>query len=92
MPAPLAAAVTLVTLAGLNTLVAGAPAGDSAQGKKIFVAYCATCHGLDGRGNGPAAAAMLNGYGRRPRDLTDAAYFSKKTDAELIETIKWSGG
>ncbi len=29
-----------------------------ASGKEMFVNYCASCHGGDGKGNGPAAAAL----------------------------------
>lgn len=29
-----------------------------ASGKQMFTTYCAVCHGADGRGNGPAAAAL----------------------------------
>lgn len=28
------------------------------DGSKLFVSYCASCHGVDGKGNGPAAAAL----------------------------------
>ncbi len=28
------------------------------SGKEMFKAYCASCHGLDGKGTGPAASAM----------------------------------
>ena len=28
------------------------------EGAKIFRYYCAACHGADGRGNGPASAAL----------------------------------
>jgi mono/diheme cytochrome c family protein len=28
------------------------------SGKEMFDAYCASCHGLDGRGDGPAASAL----------------------------------
>ena len=28
------------------------------SGKDMYKAYCASCHGLDGKGSGPAAAAM----------------------------------
>ena len=30
----------------------------SNSGKEMFNSYCAVCHGTDGKGNGPAAAAM----------------------------------
>jgi mono/diheme cytochrome c family protein len=29
-----------------------------ASGKQMYSTYCAVCHGVDGRGNGPAAAAL----------------------------------
>ena len=37
-----------------------------ASGKEMFHAYCASCHGLDGKGNGPAAPALKN----KATDLT----------------------
>jgi mono/diheme cytochrome c family protein len=30
----------------------------SMEGKDLFKAYCASCHGLDGKGKGPAAPAL----------------------------------
>jgi hypothetical protein len=30
----------------------------SMEGKDLFKAYCASCHGLDGKGHGPVAAAL----------------------------------
>jgi mono/diheme cytochrome c family protein len=31
-----------------------------ASGKEMYTAYCAACHGTDGKGNGPAANALKN--------------------------------
>ncbi len=31
------------------------------DGKEIFDSYCASCHGLDGKGNGPVAPAIRSG-------------------------------
>ena len=28
------------------------------SGKEMYAAYCASCHGTDGKGNGPAASAL----------------------------------
>ena len=48
------------------------PAGtkaDTTEGRLLFTTYCASCHGLGGIGQGPAAAAM-----RRPLpDITGLA-------------------
>jgi mono/diheme cytochrome c family protein len=41
----------------------------AASGKEMFNAYCASCHGQDGKGNGPAAPALKD----MPADLTSLA-------------------
>ena len=41
----------------------------STSGKEMYKSYCAVCHGLDGKGNGPAASAMKT----NPTDLTALA-------------------
>jgi mono/diheme cytochrome c family protein len=38
----------------------------SLEGKSLFQAYCASCHGISGIGNGPAASALK----KAPPDLT----------------------
>jgi mono/diheme cytochrome c family protein len=35
-----------------------APYTSPASGQEMYKAYCASCHGLDGKGAGPAATAM----------------------------------
>lgn len=42
---------------------------DSIRGDNLYKAYCASCHGADGRGNGPMAAWMKVA----PPDLTRIA-------------------
>jgi len=39
------------------------------SGKEMFKSYCAVCHGVDAKGNGPAASAMKT----PPTDLTALA-------------------
>lgn len=41
----------------------------STSGKELFRQYCAVCHGTDGKGGGPAAAALKSS----PTDLTQIA-------------------
>ena len=38
----------------------------SVDGRRLFHAYCASCHGVNGTGNGPAASALK----KAPPDLT----------------------
>ena len=39
------------------------------SGRELFMTYCASCHGISGRGNGPAAEELRH----RPADLTQFA-------------------
>lgn len=62
-------------------------AADVAAGKVKFQQMCATCHGVGGKGDGAASAAL----NPRPRNFTDAAYMGKRTDAQLAAVIKNGG-
>jgi mono/diheme cytochrome c family protein len=53
----------------------------------LYKQYCAGCHGPDGKGNGPAAAALPV----KPADHTNPAVMSKISDAELFKAIKEGG-
>src|SRR5215217_5809772 len=44
----------------------GKDAGYARRGHKLFTQYCASCHGSDGKGQGPVSIALKGG----PRDLT----------------------
>jgi len=43
-----------------------APYSNPTSGKEMYKAYCASCHGAEGRGDGPAAPALKT----QPTDLT----------------------
>jgi putative copper resistance protein D len=49
------------------------------RGRDLFVAQCAVCHGVGGRGDGPAAAGLL----QRPADLT-ASHTADHTPGDLF--------
>ena len=50
---------------------AGAPAGvDLAAGQQVFATNCATCHGAQGAGDGPAASAL----NPRPTNMAEGPY------------------
>jgi|SRR5450755_4562129 mono/diheme cytochrome c family protein len=42
----------------------------ASSGKDMFTHYCASCHGLSGKGDGPAAAT----FKKAPADLTQLAH------------------
>jgi mono/diheme cytochrome c family protein len=54
------------------------------RGKTIFDGKCAMCHGTDGSGNGPAAAALNPG----PADFNTASFWGKMSDARITEVIE----
>jgi mono/diheme cytochrome c family protein len=49
----------------------------ASPGRRLYARWCATCHGPDGRGNGPAAPSLIP----RPRDLTRGLFKYKSTPA-----------
>ncbi len=57
------------------------------KGKKLFLQYCATCHGEKGRGDGPAASALQP----PPRNLADPKYLQKISDEKLFLVIQKGG-
>jgi len=63
------------------------PAPTSASGdplaaaRALFLAQCASCHGPEGRGDGPMAAMF------RPADLSDPTLQSQRSDDELTRAI-----
>ena len=57
--------------------------GNDANGKKLYLTYCFTCHGKEGKGDGYAASAQPV----KPRDLTNNALLSTRTDEQLFQAI-----
>jgi len=56
------------------------------SGREMFKTYCATCHGPDGKGDGPAAVALK----KAPADLTQLArkHNGKFPDAYVVAKLK----
>ena len=81
----------MIFITALCALVLGtsliAHAADAEQGKKLYMQFCASCHGQSGKGDGAAAAAL----NPKPRDHTDKDYMSKMSDAEMLSVIKNGG-
>lgn len=56
-------------------------------GKATYETYCAACHGVDGKADGPGALAM----NPKPRAFTDKTWQSKVDDAHIAKVIKEGG-
>jgi mono/diheme cytochrome c family protein len=56
---------------------------DVARGKAVYERHCQSCHGPDGRGDGPAGASLKV----RPADFHRFRSFLKSDD-ELLRTIE----
>ena len=65
----LAGTIILVSQETKSVKHSTAAATSPASGKEMFMSYCASCHGRDAKGNGPAAAALK----QAPADLTGLA-------------------
>ena len=60
----------------------------AASAKLDYRFYCAACHGLKGRGNGPNATSTQPVH---PRDHTNGARMSRLSDREIVDAIKLGG-
>lgn len=77
----LAASVFLGTLAI-------APVASAVDGDKVFKFYCAQCHGLTGKGDGPN---VVEGFPVSPRNFTKAEEMVKLSDADIRNVIRDGG-
>jgi mono/diheme cytochrome c family protein len=68
---------------------AAPPAGGLMSGAELYAAYCASCHGATGKGDGPAAPALKV----PPPDLTVLAKRNggRYPDGQVYQIIEWGG-
>ncbi|HET6362524.1 MAG TPA: c-type cytochrome [Gemmatimonadota bacterium] len=69
-------------LAALLLTPAAVTAQDAQAGKAEYDRWCAGCHGVDGKGDGPGAATMMP----RPRDFTTGRYQIRSTPSGALPT------
>jgi mono/diheme cytochrome c family protein len=68
----------------LSVLLVAAPVC-ALDGAALFQQKCAMCHGADGKGDGPAAAAL----NPRPKDFANPEFWKPTmTDQKIAETIR----
>jgi mono/diheme cytochrome c family protein len=65
----------------------GARGQDAAEGKVLYMSYCSTCHGEQGKGDGVAARSLPV----KPADHTNAAVMGQLSDSYLAEIITKGG-
>lgn len=63
-------------------LAAGSPTDSPAVGRAVYERHCATCHGLNGDGNGPAAVWLYP----KPRDFSAGQFKIKSTPGQALPT------
>ncbi len=74
----------VVITAGIVFGVASVGAADSPRGREVYETRCAPCHGSDGKGDGPAAAAITP----PPRNFRDPSFWNGRTAQQLTVTVK----
>ena len=80
----------LTVLASVTTLLGPCAswAQNQAEGKKLYVSYCSTCHGETGKGDGAAGTSLPV----RPADHTNGAVMNQLSDNFLVDIISKGGG
>ncbi len=71
------------TTGAATSEVAAVPGADLAAGQQIFATNCATCHGPEGMGDGPAATALTP----RPTNLVEGPFKHGGTVEQWKEVI-----
>jgi len=89
-PPPAASAPSAPSVPSAPGAPGAAPAGAEGakvEAKEIFASRCANCHGVNGAGNGPAAA----GLDPKPRNFHDPVWQASVTDEHIEQTIQYGG-
>ena len=63
--------------------------GDPVSGRMYYVENCATCHGAEGKGDGPTAVSAR--MDPAPRNHTDGTYMNTRTDEQLRKVVAEGG-
>jgi mono/diheme cytochrome c family protein len=83
-PTPTPAPAATPPATGTATAAATDP---KAEADQIFSQRCSVCHGADGKGDGPGAAAL----NPKPRNYTDAEWQKSVTDDYIAKVIVEGG-
>ncbi len=65
--------------------------GNPDRGSFVFAAYCASCHGDSGQGDGPMAPRLMRDFDVRPANLSLPSWQNSRSDADLVRIIRQGG-
>jgi mono/diheme cytochrome c family protein len=82
-----AAATAAPAAAPASGIPTGSLRGDAAAGAQLYSTYCASCHGPDGKGDGPVAASLEP----PPANHADHVYIGGLSDEHLYKVISQGG-
>ncbi len=69
---------------GLGSAAATAQKTNAFEGRQLFNTYCFSCHGAEGRGDGPLAKQLP----KRPANLADNSRMKNRSDIQLQQIIE----
>ena len=75
--------VVLLMILGLAGMAPGVYGDELQTGKDLYDAKCMLCHGANGRGDGPAAAAFTP----KPANFTSPSFWKDKTPEKIASII-----
>ena len=82
---------SLALLPGRLAMGANSPepsSGNPDRGSFLFAAYCASCHGDSGQGDGPMAPRLMRDFNVKPADLTQVGWQKSHNDEQLLQVIR----
>lgn len=69
----------------------GDDTGNPDRGSFLFSAYCASCHGDSGQGDGPMAPRLMRDFGVKPVNLSLPSWQNSRSNEELLKIIRQGG-
>jgi mono/diheme cytochrome c family protein len=76
--------LSVIAAPAASAVEAGQSRGGHADGQALYVRYCASCHGTDGKGDTVAAGPMLP----RPTDLTSGRFAPRAVAAAVTDGVR----
>ena len=73
-----------VLLAAIHLWTTGVSGKDGEQGRTIYNEKCQFCHGINGNGDGPAAASL----NPKPADFNDPKFWQQYDEKKMADVIR----